>query len=454
MGAILSDVREAARVLRKQPRFLVIASLTLALGVGAVTAIFSVVNGVLLKPLPHPRRRSPGRRSGARRRASATTGSRCRPISSCSISGTTPCSRTSALFQRRRANLTQAERRRSSTPWSRRPATSRPGRRLLARPGLHGARRTRRTAPRVAVISHRLWTRRYGADPALLGRAIPIDGEPTQVIGIAPGVARSARDSPDVWLPARFNPANPPTGNFGWNAVARLKPGVRADRPSTHLEPLVRRAMEEYIKSDNYRAFLKEGRYRPLVRPMKEDIVGDRAPAAVDSARHGRHGPARRVRERREPLLDPRRRPAARDRGARRARRHARQPGAQAAGRGARAVGRRQRHSACCLPPWRCPRCCGWRRRRSRVSIRSAWTPIVLAFAAGDRDRLGADLRIGAGDPLHARPTCSAACVTAAAARPITRRDIAAATCSSSRRPQWRSSCSSDPDCWRAASRG
>lgn len=54
MRMLLDDLRESARSLRKQPRFLIIASLTLALGVGAVTSIFSVVNGVLFKPLPHP----------------------------------------------------------------------------------------------------------------------------------------------------------------------------------------------------------------------------------------------------------------------------------------------------------------------------------------------------------------------------------------------------------------
>jgi predicted permease len=128
-------------------------------------------------------------------------------------------------------------------------------------------------APRVAVISHRLWTRRYQSDPALVGRPIRINAEPTQVVGIAPALMDEP-DSPDVWLPARFSEASPPTGNFGWPAIGRLEPGVRPEDAATHLEPLVQRAMGEYIQSQNYRAFLNDGRYRPLVHSMLEDEIG------------------------------------------------------------------------------------------------------------------------------------------------------------------------------------
>jgi predicted permease len=64
-------------------------------------------------------------------------------------------------------------------------------------------------------------------------------------------------------------------GNFGWIGIGRLKEGVSVANAAANLEPLVRRALEEYIKSDNYRAFLKDGGYRPIVRPLKEDIVGN-----------------------------------------------------------------------------------------------------------------------------------------------------------------------------------
>src|SRR5215213_10305459 len=272
MGRILDDLREAARSLRKQPRFLLIASLTLALGIGAVTAIFSVVNGVLLEPLPY---------AHADRLVNVWSTAPGLQFDQFPVSPdlflfyrrNNQVFEDMALFQARRVSITE-----SGPPEVLDGAvttysyfdTLGIG---FSRGRSYTAAEDKPDAPAVAVVSNRLWTRRYGADPGLVGRTIRLDGEPTQVVGIAPPWIDEA-GSRDVWRPARFDPASPPTGNFGWHAIGRLKPGVRPDQAATHLEPLVRRAMSEYIQSANYRAFLTDGKYRPLVHAMKEDVIG------------------------------------------------------------------------------------------------------------------------------------------------------------------------------------
>jgi predicted permease len=268
----MRDLREAFHALRKQPRFVVTASLTLALGVGAVTAIFSVVNGVLLKPLPYAN----AERLVTIRSTAPGLGYDRFPLSPDLFffyQRHSSAFEDMALFQRRRANLTQA-----GAPEVVDLAVTTHGYFSTLGVGFsigrpYAAAEDRPDAARVAVVSHRLWTRRYGSDPGLVGRTVPVNGEPTLVIGIAPAWVDEA-ESPDVWMPARFNTANPPAGNFGWNAIGRLRPAVRPEQAANNLEPLVRRAMEETITSENYRAFLRDGAYRPLVRPMKEDLVG------------------------------------------------------------------------------------------------------------------------------------------------------------------------------------
>jgi putative ABC transport system permease protein len=273
MRAILHDIHEAGRVLRKQPRFLLVASLTLALGIGAVTAIFSVVNGVLLKPLPYPHA---DRLANIWSTAPGLGYDRF-PLSPdlfLFYQRHNTAFEDMALFQRRRANLTQAgspEVVELAVTTHNYFPTIGAG---FSRGRPYSVNEDRPDVARVVVMSHRLWTRKYAADPALVGQMVPVDGEPTQIIGIAPAWL-DRTGSPDLWMPARFNLANPPTGNFGWNAIGRLKQHVRNDQAEANLQPLVRRAMEEYIKSENYRAFLKEGGYRPVVRAMKEDITGN-----------------------------------------------------------------------------------------------------------------------------------------------------------------------------------
>jgi putative ABC transport system permease protein len=272
MQMLLADLRDAVRSLRKQPRFLIIASLTLALGIGAVTAIFSVVNGVLLQPLRYPQ---------SARLVNVWSTAPGLNLDQFPLSPDlflfyrrhNQVFEDMALSQGQRINLTEAG---SPEVVDARVTTHSYFATLgvgLTRGRTYSADEDKPEAARVAVVSHRLWTRRYGGDAALVGRTVRIDGEPTQIIGVGPAWLDEA-GSPDVWIPARFNAANPPTGNFGWNAIARLKPGVAPDQAATHLVPLVQRAMSEYIQSANYRAFLTDGRYRPIVHAMKEDVIG------------------------------------------------------------------------------------------------------------------------------------------------------------------------------------
>lgn len=272
MHQFLEDLRDAVRSLRKQPRFLIIASLTLALGIGAVTAIFSVVNGVLFAPLPYPR---------ADRLVNVWSTAPGLGYDQFPLSPDlflfyrrhNTVFDDMALVQRRRANLTEAgepEVVDAAVTTHSYFATLGAG---FSRGRPYSADEDKPEAPRVIVISHRLWQRRFGSDPGIIGRGLRVDGDPSEIVGVAPQWMDQRR-SPDVWRPARFNAANPPTGNFGWNAIARLKDGVTTDRAASELTPLVQRAMREYIQSQNYRAFLTDGKYRPLVHSMKEDVIG------------------------------------------------------------------------------------------------------------------------------------------------------------------------------------
>jgi len=269
----LTDVQMAGRTLMKQPRFTIVAALTIALGVGAVTVIFSVVNSVLIQPLPYP---------NASRLVNIWSTAPGLDYDQFPLSPDLflffekhqTGFEEMALRQRGRVNMTYGEEPTvvqsalvTAKHFSTLGAVFNQGRPFTA------ADDTPKSV-RVAVISHRLWRRTFGANPGAVGLSVRVDGEPTQIIGVAPAWL-DRTGSPDMWLPTRFNPEDPPAGNFGWNAIGRLKPGVRPDDAAKQLEPLVKRAMETYISSPNYRAFLTNGRYRPIVHSMKEDIVGD-----------------------------------------------------------------------------------------------------------------------------------------------------------------------------------
>jgi putative ABC transport system permease protein len=270
---LLQDLRDAVRQLRTQPRFAIVASLTIALGIGAVTAIFSVVNGVLLRPLPF---------DNADRLVNLWSHAPGLGYDQFPLSpdlfyfyrAENQVFEDMAIYQNRNANLTQIETPQvldiAVTSASYFPTLGVP----IAQGRFFSAGEDAPGGPAVAVVSDRLWCRQLGGDASVLGGSIRLDGVERQVVGVAPAWL-DVTGSADVWIPAQFDQAQLPAGNFAWNAIARLRPGVRAEAAAAHLVPLVQRAMEANDATPTYRAFMTEGRYQPAVHDLKEDIVGD-----------------------------------------------------------------------------------------------------------------------------------------------------------------------------------
>jgi len=231
MLTLLQDLRYSLRTLRQSPGFTVVAMLTLALGIGANTAIFSVVNAVLLRPLPYP---EPDRIVQFIFRAKEVGVLPGGPSISMFMSWReqTQALGDFALYEADESGLRSG----IKTSGVNLTGGDRPERLTAIRVSadyfrLFGARaqigRTFnapediRGGPRVVVISDGVWRRCFGADHTLVGKAILLGGEPHVVTGV---MAPSFRTDPptDLWLPVQKNADDA----GGWHAAARLKPGV------------------------------------------------------------------------------------------------------------------------------------------------------------------------------------------------------------------------------------
>jgi predicted permease len=262
VDALAQDARYALRMLRRSPGFTTVAVLSLAIGIGANTAIFSLANALLFRPLPGLA--DPGRlvdigRTQAGRgfdttnypnyldvRARTTTLSdvyayRIEPLPM-SLSGPDGAERVYGLMVT--GNFftvlgTQAQIGRLFTD-----ADDKPG---------HNA---------VTVISDRLWRTRFGADPEILGRAVTITNKPYAVIGVAPrGFQGTTVLQGDLWLPLSNHPSGPGGNMLTSRAVAwlmmggRLKPGVTVRQADAELRAIGASLEREYPKENEGRGF-------------------------------------------------------------------------------------------------------------------------------------------------------------------------------------------------------
>jgi predicted permease len=252
----MQDLRYAIRMLLKKPGFTIIAVLALALGIGANTAIFSVVDAVLLRPLPY---RQPDRLVMLWQRLAGATSYPQIPCSApdyLDYRDQTQTLENVAAFEN--ANFTLR------TPTgSERVSGTQVSANLFPLLGISPLRgRTFISAEdqfghdAVAVISYGAWKRRFGSDPEILGKTLVLDQKPHKVIGVMPKefdfpIQSLASDSPpEVWVPIAFSPDRVgPQGrgdNFDVSVIARRKPGVSIEQASADIDRISRRILATY----------------------------------------------------------------------------------------------------------------------------------------------------------------------------------------------------------------
>jgi predicted permease len=277
MWQIISrDARYSIRALLRAPRFTVVAVFTLALGIGANTAIFSTVDGVLLEPLPYPDSdRIVGVWHGA-------------PDLGYDQFGTSPgifheywtqnqVFEEMGLFNFFQANLTEdAQAERVDAAGTNHTFFDVLGvRPFLGR--AYGAEDDRPDQPGVAVLSHALWQRRYGGSRDVLGRTMRVNGEAVEIIGVMPpSVEFGPSSSPaELWMPLRMDLGTASPGAFSFNAIARLAPDITPELAEAQMAALLPRVRERWADAESFINFLDAGGFHPIVHTLHEETVGD-----------------------------------------------------------------------------------------------------------------------------------------------------------------------------------
>ena len=320
LDSLWQDLRFGARLLFRSPGFAAIAILTLALGIGANAAIFSVLNAVLLRPLPwaEPER--------AVMIWSKWTAFDKTWVAEGEVVDYRKRSRTLqevATWSEGQVNLTgdqEPERvagaRVSANIFSTLGVAPMIGRTFTAQEDLPNG-------PRLVVLGHGLWNRRYSADASLIGRSVLINGNAFEVVGVMPPgfVLPTDFRNPEpsqLWTPLQMDPADTNHGSHGLYAAARLKPGATVAQAADELHGIARRDDERRTLPGP--DAVRHGRALARRRGRR---VG--APVDLAALRRRRVPAAHRVRERRQPAPRARGGAPARDGRARRARRERRE---------------------------------------------------------------------------------------------------------------------------------
>lgn len=242
---LLRDMRYAFRTLGRSPGFTTFTVLTFAIAIGGLTVIFSLINGLLLKPLPYP---------DSDRLVMVLEADVRKPVGGYTVAAPNYLDwqrqnsvfQSMALYEYHGYNLADGGEpeqlgglRVTGGVFEVLGVAPMLGRGLIPADDPEGS-------PRVVVLSHGLWKRRFGADSSLVGKTIRLNREPWQVVGVMPPGFAFPSVWQQLWVPVRFNAEDQGRGSHSFWAIARLKGGVSLDAAQSELRTIGDRLAAEY----------------------------------------------------------------------------------------------------------------------------------------------------------------------------------------------------------------
>ncbi|MGH9838508.1 MAG: ABC transporter permease [Blastocatellia bacterium] len=273
MQTLWQDLRYGMRMLLKKPGFTVVALITLSLGIGANTAIFSFVNGVLLRPLPYDQPERLVRIYEKRVKQN-------RMRNEISAPDFLDWQQQNTVFEAMAAlggwsaNLTGSGEPEqlvvgevSATMFPLLRVNAQLGRSFLPEEDKPGA-------ARVVILSHKLWQNRFGGNAEIVGQSLTLNGNNHTVVGVMPPGFQTLYPDFQLWRPIKLDPANPGNrGSHGLYAIARLKPNVAIARAQAEMDAITARLEQQYPE--------KNTGHHSNVFSLHDETVGEVRPALL-----------------------------------------------------------------------------------------------------------------------------------------------------------------------------
>ena len=273
-GAVARDFMVASRGLVRRPAFAAVVVLTLGLGIGATTAIYALLDTVVLRPLPYPNASRlvyidhpvPGVETNARWRMSQAGYFFFRRNSK--------AFEDIALFNKSEVSLVtpnEAERVRAAAVSGN--FLDVVGSRPFAGRTFTDADNRPNAAP-VVMLGYDFWRQRFGADPRIIGTSVDIGSTPATIIGIAPPGLQLPDHQAQVWVPLELDPDAPAINSHYLDAVARLRPGVTVASAQADAARLTSRLPEQFPRAYSP-GFMTTSRFGVLVTPLRDIVIGN-----------------------------------------------------------------------------------------------------------------------------------------------------------------------------------